>query len=265
MTHLLTGEGLASIATLTFLEIVLSVDNLVFLAVAIERLAPAQRRLGRQVGLTLAMFLRIAMLMSLVWISRLDVSLFWVAGRAFTIKDVVLICGGLFLLAKGTTEIHDTIEVDPDDLAESGPAAGFLAVMAQLTLINIIFSLDSVITAVGMTNDLVVMIAAVIASTLVMLFAARPVGEFIHERPTTKMLALAFILLIGIALVADGLGVHVPRTYIYFAIAFSLFVEFLNVAYRRARRRRGHRDGLSQPGDFPGGRRGAPPVDADFP
>ena len=152
-------------------------------------------------------------------------------------KDLVLIGGGLFLLAKGTTEIHDTLEMEaePDDAKSIDGSAGFAAVMVQIGVINIVFSIDSVITAVGMTDNLPVMIAAVVASTAVMLFAAKPVGDFIHHRPTTKMLALSFILLIGVALVADGFGFHLPRTDIYFAIGFSLFVELLNIAYHRSR------------------------------
>jgi predicted tellurium resistance membrane protein TerC len=240
MSHFLTGEALASFAALTFLEIVLGIDNIVFLAMAIHRLAPERRALGRRIGLGLAMLLRIGMLVGLVWLAGLNVTLARVFGHGVTVKDLVLIGGGLFLLAKGTTEIHDTLELDADSAeatAVSG-GAGFVAVMVQIGLINIVFSLDSVITAVGMTDNLPIMIAAVVASTGVMLFAARPVGDFIHHRPTTKMLALSFILLIGVALVADGLGFHLPRTDIYFAIAFSLFVEVLNIAYHRARNRR---------------------------
>ena len=237
----MTGEALASFAALTFLEIVLGIDNIVFLAMAIHRLAPEKRTIGRRVGLGLAMLLRIAMLVGLVWLAGLDVTLFHLFGHGVTVKDLVLIAGGLFLLAKGTTEIHDTIELEEDEAAETravSSGAGFVAVMIQIGIINIVFSLDSVITAVGMTDNLPIMIAAVVASTAVMLFAAKPVGDFIHHRPTTKMLALSFILLIGVALVADGLGFHLPRTDIYFAIAFSLFVEALNITYHRTRNRR---------------------------
>jgi predicted tellurium resistance membrane protein TerC len=242
MSHLLTGEALASFAALTFLEVVLGVDNIIFLAVAVHRLPPEKRPLGRRIGLALAMLLRILMLVGLVWAANLDIRLFRLLGRDLTIKDVVLIAGGLFLLAKGTGEIHEAMEAQDDSAAESErpPAkwASMPGVIVQIGLINIVFSLDSVITAVGMTNDLPIMIAAVVASTLMMLFAAEPVGRFIHDRPTTKMLALSFILLIGVALVADGLGFHIPRAYIYFAIAFSLFVELLNSA---SLRRRNHR------------------------
>jgi predicted tellurium resistance membrane protein TerC len=242
MSQLLTAEGLASFATLTFLEIVLSIDNIVFLAVAVQRLAPDQRSTGRRIGLALAMVLRIALLAGLVWASNLDISLVSVLGRRVTVKDAVLLAGGLFLLAKGTGEIHDAMDeaARPGEAEESPPIepAGMPSVILQIGIINIVFSLDSVITAVGMTNQLFTMIAAVVASTLVMLSAAKPVGDFIHHRPTTKMLAFSFILLIGVALVADGIGFHIPRGYIYFAIAFSLFVEILNSTLQ-ARRRRG--------------------------
>jgi len=240
MSQFLTAEGLASFATLTFLEVVLSIDNIVFLAVAVQKLAPHQRSTGRRVGLSLAMVLRILLLVGLVWASNLDISLVAVLGRKMTVKDVVLLAGGLFLLAKGTGEIHDAMEeaARPDaEAAEDSKPVSMTGVILQIGVINIVFSLDSVITAVGMTNQLLIMIAAVIASTFVMVFAAKPVGDFIHQRPTTKMLALAFILLIGVALVADGIGFHVPRGYIYFAIAFSLFVEILNSAFHARRRR----------------------------
>jgi len=238
---MLTGASLASFAALTFLEVVLGIDNIVFLAVAVQRLDPKDRGAGRRVGLALAMVLRIFMLVGLVWAASLDLRLFTIMGRFITIKDAVLIAGGLFLLAKGTGEIHDAMEQtaarEVDDAApEAIKWSSMSAVVAQIGLINIVFSLDSVITAVGMTNNLPIMVAAVVASTLVMLFAAGPVGEFIHRRPTTKMLALAFILLIGVALIADGLGFHIPREYVYFAIAFSLFVEMLNsISQRRGR------------------------------
>ena len=238
MLQLLTGEAFASFLALTFLEIVLGIDNIVFLALAVAKLAQDRQSRGRQIGLALAMVLRILMLVGLVWITRLDVALLTLFGRHFTIKDVVLIAGGLFLLFKGTNEIHDSIE-KPDETptTAAGGGAGFMGVMIQIGFINIIFSLDSVITAVGMTSNLPVMVAAVVASTGVMLFAAKSVGKFMEDRPTTKMLALSFILLVGVALVADGAGFHLPRGYIYFAIAFSLFVELLNGAHGKARRR----------------------------
>jgi predicted tellurium resistance membrane protein TerC len=241
MSQFLTGEGLASFATLTFLEVVLGIDNIVFLAVAVQRLAPEQRSTGRRIGLSLAMVLRILLLVGVVWATNLDIRLLHVLGHSLTVKDVVLIAGGLFLLAKGTGEIHDAMEEaaaqESGATSENVKRGGMASVILQIGVINIVFSLDSVITAVGMTNQLPIMIAAVVASTLVMLFAARPVGDFIHQRPTAKMLALAFILLIGVALVADGVGFHIPRGYVYFAIAFSLFVEILNSTLQNRRRR----------------------------
>jgi predicted tellurium resistance membrane protein TerC len=241
MHGFLNGETLASLATLTFLEIVLGIDNIVFLALAVQRLAPHRRVRGRVLGLILAMALRILMLVGLVWVTNIDVDLFAILGHRVTVKDLVLMCGGLFLLTKGTMEIHDELEGSAAKAAGPGEESGasFVGVVSQIGLINIVFSLDSVITAVGMTNELWVMIAAVVASTLVMLLAAAPVGDFIHNRPTMRMLAFAFILLIGVALLADGIGFHIPRGYVYFAIAFSLFVELLNAAYRRVRGRGG--------------------------
>jgi predicted tellurium resistance membrane protein TerC len=233
-----SGETLASFAALTFLEIVLGVDNIVFLAIAVQRLAIRDRNRGRLFGLALAMVFRILMLVGLVWATSLDVTLLIAFGHRLTLKDLVLIGGGLFLLAKGTTEIQDELENRKSPAPEDGArGASLAAVTVQIGLINIVFSLDTVITAVGMTNQLPVMIAAVVASTLVMLFAAAPVGALIQSRPTMKMLAFAFILLVGVALIAEGVGFHIPRGYVYFAIAFSLFVEALNAAYRRVRGR----------------------------
>ncbi|MBV8593335.1 MAG: TerC family protein [Caulobacteraceae bacterium] len=239
VASLFTEQGLLSLVALTFLEIILGIDNIVFLALAVHRLPEASQSRGRLIGLALAMALRILMLVGLVWLTGFDTPLFVLLGRRVTVKALVLIAGGLFLLGKGTTEIHDTIEGSGNEAPGAG-AARFLAVIAQIGVINIVFSLDSVITAVGMTSNLAVMIGAVMASTLVMVFAAGPVGRFIHRQPTTKMLALSFILLVGVALVADGVGFHIPRGYLYFAIAFSLFVEFLNtLLHRRGRARVG--------------------------
>ena len=227
MSQLLSLNTLASLVTLTFLELVLSVDNILFVAVAASRLPHDRRGLGRQLGLWLALGLRVAMLTGLVWLTRIEVTLFTAFGRPISVKDLVLIGGGLFLLYKGATEIHDDLEGE-DDGAAPRASASLAAVVVQIGLINIVFSLDSVITAIGMTDQLAVMITAVVLATLAMMVAAKPVGEFIERRPTAKMLGLAFILLIGMALLADGTGFHVPRGYLYFAIAFSLFVELLN-------------------------------------
>ena len=233
MPDLLTWNALASFAALTFLEVVLSVDNILFVAIAAARLAPEQRPLGRQLGLWLALVLRVAMLVGLVWLTRLSGVLFTALGHAVTIKDAVLITGGLFLIYKGSTEIHDAIEDRGDAPDEpSRKPANLLTVAAQIGMVNVVFSLDSVVTAVGLATLLPVMVAAVAVSTLLMMIAAKPVGDFIERRPTAKMLGLAFILLVGVALIADGTGFHVPRGYLYFAIAFSLGVELLNSARR---------------------------------
>ena len=233
LIDLLTWDALASFLTLTFLELVLSVDNILFVAIAASRLPPERRGLGRQLGLWLALALRVGMLVGLVWLTRIDVTLFRAFGRAVTVKDAVLVAGGLFLLYKGATEIHDDLEGEQADSGAQGAHASLPAVVIQIGLLNIVFSLDSVITAVGMSSQLPVMIGAVTVATLAMMLGAKPLGEFIERRPTAKMLGLAFILLIGMALVADGTGFHVPRGYLYFAIAFSLFVELLNGARKR--------------------------------
>jgi predicted tellurium resistance membrane protein TerC len=240
MADLFTVDALVSFAALTFLEIVLSVDNILFVAIAASRLPEAQRGLGRQLGLWLALVLRVGMLAGLVWVTRLDVGLFTVLGRVVSVKDLVLMGGGLFLLYKGSTEIHDSIETDDsaDGLeAPAKPAQGLAGVVVQIGLINIVFSLDSVITAIGMSSQLIVMLAAVVVATVMMMVAAKPLGDFIERRPTAKMLGLAFILLVGVVLIADGTGFDVPRGYLYFAIAFSLFVEGLNSVRSRKRRR----------------------------
>ncbi len=233
LSDLMSWNALASFATLTCLEIVLSVDNILFVAIAAARLPPERQNLGRQLGLWLALGLRVAMLAGLVWLTRLEIVLVHAFGRDVTIKDAVLLCGGLFLIYKGSTEIHDDIAAGGGETAAPVKPAGLVAVVAQIGFINIIFSLDSVITAVGMANQLPVMIAAVAVATGLMMVAAKPVGDFIDRRPAAKMLGLAFIILVGVVLVGDGTGFHVPRGYLYFAIAFSLIVELLNSARRK--------------------------------
>ena len=239
MAELLSFDAFASFAALTFLEIVLGVDNILFVAIAAARLAPERQNLGRQLGLWLALVFRVVMLLGLVWITRLDVVLFQLPNGPFSIKDAVLSGGGLFLLWKGSTEIHDSIRMmahQGEKEVTARPPAALMNVVLQIGLVNIVFSLDSVITAVGMANQLPVMVAAVMVATFLMMVAAKPVGDFIETRPTVKMLGLAFILLVGLALIADGAGFHIPRGYLYFAIGFSLFVEFLNGAWRRQTR-----------------------------
>ena len=232
-------QAWASLLTLTALEIVLGIDNVIFLSIITARLPPAQQPLARRVGLGLAAIMRIALLLSITWIIGLTEPLATLWGYVLSWRDVVLIGGGLFLLVKGTMEIHHMTE----GLAESveggsGVKSSFLLVIVQIVLLDIVFSLDSVITAVGMAQHLPVMIAAVLISVGIMLLAARPIGEFIHRHPTVKMLALSFLLLVGVALIADGLHFHIPRGYLYFAIAFSIGVEVLNLMAAKARRRR---------------------------
>jgi predicted tellurium resistance membrane protein TerC len=237
--HALTLDTVVSFVALTFLEVVLGVDNIVFVALATERLPEASRARGRQLGLWLAMGLRVFLLMSVVWVTRLDVRLFDLPNGPFTIKDLVLSAGGLFLLYKGAAEIHEEIEGPKEETKSSDKANSvpgqFWNVVAQIGLINIVFSLDSIITAIGMASDINVMVAAVIVSTLLMMLAAEPVAAFIARRPTAKILALAFIILVGMALVAEGTGFHLPRGYLYFAMGFSLCVEVLNSIRRRSR------------------------------
>ena len=246
MDMIATPAFWVSLTALTFLEIVLGIDNLLFVSIAIGKLKGRQQDAARRFGVWGAMVLRILMLSGIFWIIQLEgAPLFrlpedWAAMigvtdhaeefLAFTIKDLVLLAGGLFLLVKGTQEIHASVEGAHHE--ESEARDRFVDVLVQLAVINIVFSLDSVITAVGMTDILEVMIAAVVLSTFVMAVAAKPLADYINRRPTMKMLALAFILLIGVALVADGLGFHIPRGYLYFAIAFSLVVELLNIRAR---------------------------------
>lgn len=237
-----------SLTTLTFLEIVLGIDNLLFVSIAVGKLKGGEQRRARRFGVWAAMVLRILMLSGIFWIIQLDATPIltmparWAAMLgmhdpreaeafiAFTVKDLILLAGGIFLLWKGTQEIHSAVYGVEQEQKEA--KSDYASVLVQLVIINIVFSLDSVITAVGMTDLLPVMIAAVVLSTFVMAFAAEPLGDFIERHPTVKMLALAFILLVGVALVADGLGFHIPRGYLYFAIAFSLAVELLNIRSR---------------------------------
>ena len=228
-----------SLVTLSALEIVLGIDNLVFIAILTGRLPAHQRALGRRVGLALALITRLMLLATLAWIVGLVEPVFTVAGKAFSWRDIILIAGGLFLLWKATVEIHEMVEKDEDEPDSPQGAAGvtFRGVVLQIAVIDIIFSLDSVITAVGMADQLWVMVTAVVIAMIIMIIAANPLAEFVSAHPTVKMLALAFLLLIGVILIADGLGLHVPKGYIYFALAFSVAVETLNHFVRRRRKR----------------------------
>jgi predicted tellurium resistance membrane protein TerC len=231
----------ASLLTLTALEIVLGVDNLVFIAILAARLPPDRRDRARQIGLALALITRLALLVSITWIMGLTRPLFEVFGQPVSWRDIVLIAGGAFLLYKATYEIHHTLEGPAEEEARAGPA-GFGAIVLQIMLLDIIFSLDSVITAVGMANDVWVMGAAIVLSMIIMLVASKPLADFVQRHPTVKMLALGFLFMIGTTLIADGAGLHFSKGYIYAAIAFSIAVETLNqlVARRRARRSKRH-------------------------
>lgn len=224
-------EFLAALVTLTVLEVVLGVDNVIFISILSGKLPAAQQRRARRVGLLAAMLMRIGLLWSIVWISRLTVPLFSVLGREVTGRDLILIGGGLFLLAKATYEIHDKLEGHAPGAVRT--AATFASVIAQVMVLDIVFSLDSVITAIGMADDLRVMVSAVVLAVIVMLVAAEPISVVVEQHPTIKILALSFLLLIGVSLVADGLGQHISKGYIYFAMGFSVCVEAINIRVRK--------------------------------
>ena len=221
-------------ATLTALEIILGVDNVVFISILAGKLPEAQRERARRVGLGLAMFVRILLLMSIAWVVRLTAPLFTVLAQEISGRDIILLIGGLFLLAKSTHEMHGQLEGE-EGHSSARVAASFTSVIVQILLLDIIFSLDSVITAVGMADDIGVMISAVIVAVGFMLLFAGTVSRFVDKHPTIKMLALSFLLLIGVSLVAESLDFHIPKGYIYFAMAFSLFVEVLNIRLRKPR------------------------------
>ncbi|HET7886084.1 MAG TPA: TerC family protein [Bradyrhizobium sp.] len=235
MIELLTSpEAWAGLLTLTALEIVLGIDNVIFISVVVSGIPDAQAKRARQVGLALALVFRILLLSLLVWLIGLTRDVFTVRNVAFSWRDIILIAGGLFLIAKATHEIHREVEAHPDAPSKAGRSAFFM-VIAEITVIDIVFSLDSIITAIGMAQDLAIMISAVVIACVVMYAASGAVARFVAAHPTTKMLALAFLVLIGVALVADGFKFHIPRGYIYFAIAFSAMVELFNVLARRNR------------------------------
>ena len=233
MGAFLTADGLLALATLSAMEIVLGIDNVVFIAILIARLPDAQREYARRLGLILALGIRIGLLFTISWIMGLTTPLLTALGRDVSGRDLILLGGGLFLIFKATWEIHDKLEASHPEGATSRPRAAFLWVLAQILLLDIVFSLDSVITAVGMANDLSIMVTAMVIAMLVMLVSAGTVSRFIEHHPSLKILALAFLLLIGVMLVAEGMGSHMEKGYIYFAMAFSLFVEMLNMRYRR--------------------------------
>lgn len=223
-----------ALATLTALEIVLGIDNIIFISILVGRLPAERRDLARRLGLSLAMISRILLLLSLAWIMRLTAPLFTAFGMEVSGRDLILIGGGLFLLWKSVHEIHASLEGEPEE--EGGAAAAratFAGVLVQIAVIDIIFSLDSVITAVGLADQVSVMVLAILISVAVMMFAAKSIGEFVDRHPTIKMLALSFLVLVGVTLIAEGFDTHVPKGYIYFAMAFSVAVEMINIRLRK--------------------------------
>jgi predicted tellurium resistance membrane protein TerC len=231
MDWITSPESWIALLTLTALEIVLGIDNIIFISILAGKLPDEQQKLGRQAGLLMAMLTRILLLFSIAWLTRLTAPLFSVLSYEISGRDIILIIGGLFLLGKSTFEIHERLEGEEGHAAEKVPAS-LTGVVFQIMMLDIVFSLDSVITAVGMVNEIVIMVAAVVIAVAIMLFASGPISEFVNNRPTLKILALSFLLLIGFSLVADGLGLHIPKGYIYFAMGFSVFVEVINLQVR---------------------------------
>ncbi|WMX36534.1 TerC family protein [Aeromonas caviae] len=221
-----------ALATLTLLEIVLGIDNIIFISILVGRLPEAQRQKARILGLGLAMGTRILLLLSLAWVMRLTEPLFTVLGEAISGRDLILLVGGLFLITKSTHEIHQSLEGAAEEAGVVSKTVGFLSTLVQIAILDIIFSLDSVITAVGMADHVPVMVLAIIIAVGVMMFAAKAIGDFVDTHPTIKMLALSFLILVGVALMAEGLDLHIPKGYIYFAMAFSLVVEMINIRLR---------------------------------
>jgi predicted tellurium resistance membrane protein TerC len=242
MEWLLDPHAWLALATLTALEIVLGVDNIIFISVLCGRLPEHQREKARTIGLALAMFTRLALLFTLTWMMTLTAPLFEipVLGKLISGRDLILIGGGLFLLWKSVHEIHNALEGEEEDERGAAVVAGFGAVIAQIAVIDIVFSLDSVITAVGMVDELAIMVIAIVIAVGVMLFSAGPIGEFVDRHPTIKMLALAFLILIGVALIGEGWDLHIPKGYIYFAMAFAVAVEMLNIRVRARMREAVH-------------------------
>ncbi len=223
-------------ATLTVMEVVLGIDNIIFISIVVSRLPPEQAKRARQIGLALALIFRIALLSVLTWLIALTTPLFTVFDHPFSWRDLILLVGGLFLLYKATAEIHEQIEGETnEEEAERKAKNSYSFVISQIVLIDIIFSVDSIITAIGMAEDIEVMVAAVVVAVGVMYIASGPISDFVHRHPTVKMLALSFLLLIGVSLVADSIGFHIPRGYIYFAMAFSTIVEVFNIFVRSRR------------------------------
>jgi len=237
MDLLLNPEAWISLLTLVALEAVLGIDNLVFIAILTDRVEETKRTLARRLGIGMALITRLMLLFTLAWIAGLTAPLITVLGEEISWRDVILIGGGLFLLTKATREIHHNIEEADDPAPKAKPLSTLIAVVAQIAVIDLIFSLDSVITAVGMVNDLRIMTIAIIIAVLIMLWASGPLSAFVSEHPTVKMLAMSFLLLVGMTLVADGLGQNFPKGYLYFAMGFSVLVEALNLTVSKRRKR----------------------------
>ena len=235
MSWISQPEAWVALATLTALEIVLGIDNIIFISILVRRLPEHQRHRARILGLGLAMLMRIALLLTLTWMMRLTTPLFTVLGQEISGRDMTLIGGGLFLLAKATFEIHGQIEGE-EEYHGRAKYPGFVGVLVQIALLDIVFSLDSVITAVGMAKHIPVMVLAIIIAIVVMMISAKAIGEFIDRHPTVRVLALSFLVLIGVALMGEGLDLHIPKGYIYFAMAFSVLVELLNLRLRSRRK-----------------------------
>jgi predicted tellurium resistance membrane protein TerC len=229
---LLSAEGLISLATLILMEVVLGIDNIVFISILCGKLPPHQQEKARKLGLLLALLMRVALLFGITWIIKLTDPVVTLSGNDISWRDMILIGGGLFLLAKSTTEIHGKIE-GGEEMEGTASSMGFAKAIVQIVLLDIVFSFDSILTAVGLVDEIIIMIIAVVVSMIIMLAFAKYVSDFVNRHPTVKMLALSFLLMIGVLLVAEGFEVHVPKGYIYFAMAFSLFVEMLNLRMRK--------------------------------
>jgi len=227
-------EAWVALATLTALEIVLGIDNIIFISILVGKLPEEQRDRARQLGLWLAMLARLGLLFSITWVMGLVEPWFTIFGEEISGRDIILIGGGLFLLTKSTREIHSSLEMH-DETTQSGPAATFAGVLVQIALLDIVFSFDSVITAVGLVDELPVMVIAIVLAVLVMLLASKAIGEYVDRNPTIKILALSFLIMVGLTLVVEGFDVHVPKGYIYFAMAFSVIVELINIRMRKSK------------------------------
>jgi predicted tellurium resistance membrane protein TerC len=245
MMELITNpQAWIAFATLTMLELVLGIDNIIFISILVDKLPKEKRELARRIGLFMAMFMRIGLLLVLAWIVGLVAPLFTVLSQEISGRDLILILGGMFLIWKSTSEIHQSLEGE-ESHASAKVKASFAAIILQIMIVDLVFSLDSIITAVGMVDDVRVMIAAVVASVGLMMLFAGPIGRFVSDHPTIKMLALSFLVVVGVVLIAEGFDHHVPKGYVYFAMAFSLGVEMLNI---RMRKRAKHAVQLREPG-----------------